>query len=74
MIGKIYVNLKNVNMLLIKKFGKMTFFFRNSKLMEMWRENKHGDPHFFFYFMIDNDNMDNFREFNCCKIIFTIPD
>ena len=33
-----------------------------------------SDPHFFCYFLIDNDNMDNFREFNCCKIIFTIPD
>ena len=26
MIGKIYVNLKHVNMLLIKKFGKMPVF------------------------------------------------
>ena len=40
LLGGLSVNLNHL---------KMTVFGRNGQLVEMWRENKHGDPHFFFF-------------------------
>ena len=36
---------------------KMTFFGRNGQFVGVWKENKHGDPQFFFHFLMDNDNI-----------------
>ena len=51
---------------------KMTFFGQNGLFVGVWKENKHGDPQFFFHFLMDNDNMYKYRQFHCCKIIFTL--
>ena len=51
---------------------KMTFFGQNGLFVGVWKENKHGDPQFFFHFLMDNDNMYKYRQFHCCKIIFTM--
>ena len=53
---------------------KMTFFGRNGLFVGLRKENKHGDPQFFFHFLMDNDNMYKYRQFHCCKIIFTMGD
>ena len=46
------------------------FFGQNGVFVGVWKENKHGDPQFFFHFLMDNDNMYKNRQFHCCKIIF----
>ena len=54
------------------KVEKMTFFGRNGHFVGVRKENKHGDPQFFFHFLIDNDNMYKYWQFHSCKIIFTM--
>ena len=32
-----------------QKWKKMTFFGQNGLFVGVWKENKHGDPHFFLF-------------------------